>query len=253
MPFKPRGLNPVLTKGLDNFVQTQSFPDLYRAYAWKNDTYENGFPDIYSLESQLVMMDQTVGISLPDVDSVLKWGASPYHGRISGAQIVLPPRSLHTPEGTAVPALGDTPLVPLRALRQKITRGIGPTYLSKVLRFGLPQEYGAIDTRLVRVFGQGDADARRHHWIKLSASKGRYGRWSINEAQNAWPGEYETWINILRYLATRLGGDCPHPASFVRAGLRHEGVWECADLEMALFSYASQRTYGPSQPVSCRR
>jgi hypothetical protein len=241
MAFQAKALNPPLTQDLDAFLQAHSFPDLYRAYAWESDTYENGFPDIYCLESRLVMADQTTGITLSDVKCVAKWGAMRNQGRIAGAQVVLPPRSLHAPEGAAAPALDDAPLAPVLALQASITGGVGPIYLSKVLRFGLPQEYGAIDTRCVRTFGQGDADVRRHNWIELSARNHGYG-WYIPKAQGAWPREYATWINILRYLAMRSRGDCPHPTSFVRAGLRREGVWECGDVEMALFSYASQFT-----------
>lgn len=241
MPFPAQRLNPVLTEDLDAFLRAHSLPDLYRAYAWGNDTYEDGFPDIYRLESHLAMMDQTTGITLSDVKCVAKWGAMRNQGRIAGARVVLPPRSLHAPEGVAAAEVNDDPLAPLLALQANITGGLGPTYLSKVLRFGLPQKYGAIDTRCVRVFGDGDADVRRHDWIKLSARNDGYG-WSIPKAQKAWPKECATWIDILRHFATRLPANCPHPSSFVRAGLRREGVWECADVEMALFSYASQFT-----------
>ena len=55
-PSLLNALNETLTQDLNAFLQTQTFPDLYRAYAWKNDTYANGFPDIYGLESRLVMM-----------------------------------------------------------------------------------------------------------------------------------------------------------------------------------------------------
>jgi len=241
MTFQAQTLNPVVTQDLDTFLQVQSFPDLYRAYAWRNDRFENAFPDICRLESQLVMMDQKGGITLSAVERVAEWGAMRNQGRIAGAEVVLPPRSLHTPEGVAVADLGNHPLTPVRVLQANITGGVGPTYLSKVLRFALPQEYGAVDTRCVRVFGRGDSDVRRHDWVELSARN--YGDgWSIPTTQSAWPKEYATWVNILRYFAMRLPGDCPHPASFVMAGLRKQGVWECADVEMALFSYASQFT-----------
>lgn len=241
MTFPAQTLNPVVAQDLDTFLQVQSFPDLYRAYAWQNDRFENAFPDIYRLESQLAMMDQKGGITLSGVKCVAKWGAMRNQGRIAGAEVVLPPRSLHTPEGIAVADLGLRPLTPVLVLQANITGGVGPTYLSKVLRFALPQEYGAIDTRCVRVFGQGDSEIRRHDWVELSARN--YGDgWSIPKTQSAWPKEYATWINILRYFANRLPCDCPHPQSFVTDGLRKQGVWECADVEMALFSYASQFT-----------
>ncbi len=82
-PSLSNALNETLTQDLNAFLQTQTFPDLYRAYAWKNDTYANGFPDIYGLESRLVMMDQTSGITLLDVKCLAKWGAMRNPGRIS--------------------------------------------------------------------------------------------------------------------------------------------------------------------------
>ena len=39
--------------------------------------------------------------------------------------------------------------------------------------------------------------------------------------------------------------DSPHPEGFVGAGLRSEGIWAAADVEMALFCYASGVVRGP--------
>jgi hypothetical protein len=237
MPFEPRGLSKGLKEKLNAFLQSHIFPNLYKAYTWKNDAHVNGFAEIYRLESQLVRMDQTSGISLEDVKCVADWGGLRNIGRIEGEDVVLKPHSLNTFEALTVPALGDAPLTPLLRLRQNIAKGVGPTYFSKIMRFGLPQEYGAIDSRLIRVFGQGDSATR--NWLELSARN--YGSgWHIPEIQAGWPTEYGTWINILRYFACALPDNCPHPEWFVAAGLRKSGVWGCADVEMALFSYASQ-------------
>jgi hypothetical protein len=237
MPFQPQRLNSILIQKLDAFLNANSFPDLYRAYAWRKDTYEDDFPDVHRLELHIATMDQTTGITISDVKRVAKWGAMRNQRRIAGRTIVLPSNNLHTPEGAAVAQLEGDPLAPL--LRASITGGVGPTYLTKVLRFGLPQEYGAIDTRCVRVFGCGDAAIRQHDWIELRARNDGYG-WFIPKTQKAWPEEYATWINILRYFALQLPANCPHPQPFVTARLRRAGAWECADVEMALFSYASR-------------
>jgi len=241
MPFRPQRLNSVLIQKLDAFLKANSFPDLYRAYAWNKDTYENDFPDIHRLELHIATMDQTTGITISDVKCVAKWGGNwRNQGRIAGRAgrtVVLPPHTLHTPEGAAVAQLQDEPLAPLLKLDASVTQA-GPTYLTKVLRFGLPQEYGAIDTRCVRVFGCGNAEIRQQDWIALRARNNGSG-WFI-VADKAWPEEYATWINILRYFASQLPANCPHPRPFVAARLRTAGGWECADVEMALFSYASQ-------------
>lgn len=249
MPSKPKGLSVVLQEDLNAFLHAHSFPELYRAYSWRNDTYSNGFPDILHLESRLVMKDQTVGISLECVKMVAQWGAMRNIQRIAGNCPVLKPHSLHRKKGEPIPALADSPLTPLFALQNSILKGLGPTYLSKVLRFGLPEEYGAIDTRCVRVFGQGDEVAHDYQWITLRARNAGYG-WYIPKAQANWPGEYEKWINILRYFAWNLADKCPHPSGFVSGGLRKPGVWGCADVEMALFTYASQVI---GNRIGCRR
>jgi len=104
----------------------------------------------------------------------------------------------------------------------------------------MPSEFGAVDSRLVRVFGQDYPGSLG--WIDLVAQQARDGRWCINE--QGWPEGYTTWINILRFFARALqdqGINCPHPHSFVDKGLRDEGIWYCADVEMALWSYASDK------------
>jgi hypothetical protein len=239
LPFRCLLTDPLIPE-LNAFARENSFPDLYRAYSWRNDTYANGFPDIYRLESRLVQSDRTNGITLNDVKAVAEWGSMRNQGRISGPTVVAPMNTLHTAAGVAVAALATYPLVPLTLIQAHL-KGIGPTYLSKVLRFALPQEYGAIDTRCVRVFGRGDAGAHQHDWLPLHARNDGYG-WYISKTQVHWPDAYEVWINILRHFAAVLPGDCPHPPVFAQGDLRQPGIWECADVEMALFSYASDHT-----------
>ena len=109
--------------------------------------------------------------------------------------------------------------------------------------FSRPQLYGAIDTRLVRVFGKGNTDIEGLMWLSLEVKNYGYG-WYIPEYQTSWPSEYDTWIEILHYV-TRLcnggGYECPHPDEYVDLGLRDKGIWIVADVETALFSYASKQ------------
>lgn len=120
-------------------------------------------------------------------------------------------------------------------------KGIGPTYLSKIIRFACPDQAGAIDTRIVRVFGAGDSNCFKHNWLDLKAVNYGYG-WYINEKQKNWPQGYFEWLKILRYLKQNLNAkhiSCLHPDIFLINSLREKGVWTCADVEMALFSYSS--------------
>ena len=197
----------------------------------------NGFPDIRTLEARLMRSDLTTGVTLDDVKAVVTWGRLPNQSGVAGQPVVALPYTFRAPNGAAQPMLAHTPLAPLSANRR--VRGVGSTYISKVLRFSLPQEYGAIDTRCVRVFGYGDPAVHRHDWLNLRV-RNSGSRWYI--ARTNWPDEYASWVNILRYFASVLPANCPHPATFIGSGLRTQGVWVCADVEMALFAYASQHT-----------
>lgn len=239
MPLPPTNLSPVLLKQLNQFMLDNNFPDLYKNYAWENDTYVNGFPNILKLEVQISNHDVTVGINMQDVRDVAAWGKLRNPKRIDGANPILPPNTLHTPDSSPQTILSHSPEYPLNMMN---VTGIGPTYKSKVLRFGFPEEYGAIDTRCVRVFGQGDSNVQQQSWIPVKARNDGYG-WYIPQAQLDWLTGYNTWINILRYFSAYLNCKCPHPSSFINNNLRPAtGKWYCADVEMALFTYASQFT-----------
>lgn len=263
MPFQPRGLAPALCRTLDDFLATHDTPALFRSYAWLNDTHAAGFPDILKLEIALRASDQGAGVSAQDARDVARWGALPGWSRVrlaGDAPYALPPLALRDLAGNTQPACDAAPEAAMRVLATN-TVGIGPTYDSKVLRFACPEDHGAIDIGIVRVFGRGDplfADAPK--WLALKVTQARDLRWAIPEDQRGWLAEYASWIQILRYLAGRLntlGVHCPHPPAFVEAGLRRSGEWFCADVEMVLFAHAvalraerSRADFGDSVPHS---
>jgi len=243
MPFTSIGLPQTVIDEIDTFVAANDMSGLYRSYNWGNDNYPNGFPDILRLEQKLTAHDQGTGITLDDVKEIAEWGSMRNVGRVAGPVLALPALTLHIVPGVPQPSLYADPAGPFVPLAR--VNGIGPTYQSKVLRFGMPAEYGAIDTRCVRVFGQGDPDVQRHNWLPLVAKNGKHGGratgWSIPEKQRHWPDAFELWINILRRIAQVLPNNCPHPPGFIRSRLRTlGGAWACADVEMALFAYASR-------------
>lgn len=236
-PFKPNVIPNNLVQELESFLEHHNFAELYKAYLWKNDVHHAGFPDIFRLEYLLDIHQRVGGITADDVTEVAKWGGLNKINQIQCMGLVLKPNTICSQGGSPYPQLKDNITSPLESLRKGIIKGIGPTYLSKVLRFICPQEYGAIDTRCVRVFGNGDEDSKCHSWLNLYVRN--YGRWFIPEAQENWPNGYGRWIDILRFFAHRIPQDCPHPAPFVNQGLRSKNIWTCADVEMALFVYAS--------------
>lgn len=240
MPFAPQDLSTDLQNRLSGFLQSQDFSNLYRAYSWDRDTYSNGFPDIVELESNVRAAAMNNQLSIDHVISVAEWGKLRNIGRVKGPSS-LRNINLHEESGLPFAQLAGNPLPPLTSLDNQV-EGLGPTYLSKVIRFALPQEYGSIDTRIVRVVGLGDRDSKLLDWLDLGVRNDGYG-WYISRYQKAWPAEYVKWLNILRFFAHRLNeiNPCSHPLSFVNLGLRTKGVWTCADVEMAIFSYVSGR------------
>ena len=236
MPFKSQGLSQGLRDQLDAFIKSNDMQTLYKSYAWENDTYQKGFPDITRLELQLRKSEISTGITLKDAIDVAKWGAMRNQKRISGNAVVLPNNTLISADGDIQSCVESHPQAPIDTL--KLINGFGPTYQSKVLRFALPEEYGAIDTRIVRVFGHGDHKAHKHSWLELKTilgtHKGKATGWSIYANRKKWPSGYSRWINILRYIARRIEDKCPHPKQLEERGLRKN--------EMALFCYASKYT-----------
>ena len=235
--FQHRRLSVALIAKLDDFLNRNNFPELYRSYDWEDDNHATGFKDIMSLEIQLRRNARSEGIAYEDIIRVAKWGKHTTRKNIKCLRFpALPSNALYSPDGLPIDALQNNPESPVKLLDDN-TKQLGPTYLSKVLRFAMPEQYGAIDTWCVRVFGQGDAENSKHNWLSLKVRKGGYG-WYIPKTKRLWPSEYGKWVNILRYFSHCLPANCPHPPAFVEEGLREGGKWTCADVEMALFACA---------------
>ena len=223
---------------IHSFLAAHDLGSLYREYRWTSDTWENGFPAMRQLEIDLSMAVKHGYLTRTNIISVARWGRLRNIKRISCPELMT--FSLYQ-GGDITEFFSLPPSSALGPLRDSI-RGIGPTYLSKILMFSRPQLYGAIDTRLVRVFGTGSGDVEGLRWLSLAVKNFGYG-WYIPEYQTSWPGEYDTWISILHHIASRcnsLGYRCPHPDEYITAGLREKGIWIAADVETALFSFASK-------------
>ena len=238
--FPHRGLSHALIGQLDDFLNRNDFPELYRSYNWRNDNHATGFRDIMRLELRLRHNAQTDGIVCDDIIVVAEWGKHTKRSQIKCLkEPALPTDELYSSDGSPLATLESNPTLPVKVLDCNTTY-LGPTYLSKVLRFAMPEQYGAIDTWCVRVFGEGDSKNNKHKWmsLKVNGVDNPKTRPSIPRTKRLWPSEYGKWINILRYFAHNLPANCPHPPAFVEKGLREKGKWTCADVEMALFAYA---------------
>lgn len=232
-------------KNVETLLEITDFQTFYRDYDWKNDQLTDGFREILHLEKSLTSAAKEQAITKSHILEIARWGGLPGVGKI---QCYTDPLNLPLYEGNEISvAVKNDPIMPVRTIKQQTT-GIGPTYISKVLRFSAPAQFGAIDSRLVRVFGLGDTQSGKIELLKLKAKQAASGRWYIGPEN--WPGEYGTWTAILHHITEVLnssGISCPHPEQFVVAGLREKGIWLTADVEMALFSYASQTIYGKRQ------
>jgi len=232
-------------KNVEKLIATTSFQTFYRDYDWKNDQLTDGFREILHLEKSLTSAAKEQAIMKSHILEIARWGGLPNIGKI---QCYNDPLILPLYEDNEIStAVKNDPTIAVRTIKQQTT-GIGPTYISKVLRFSAPAQFGAIDSRLVRVFGLGDTQSGKLELLKLKAKQAAGGRWFIGP--DNWPDEYGTWIAILNHITDVLNSSeisCPHPEQFVAAGLREKGIWLTADVEMALFSYASQTIYGKRQ------
>lgn len=222
---------------IKDFLDKHPLDMLYKKYFWAGDIWENGFPKMKQLEIDLSVAAKEEYLTKTHIMAVAKWG------------FLRNPKKVQCPELFRISLCNDfaewsksDPTAPLETLRENI-KGMGPTYFSKILMFKRPRLYGAIDTRLTRVFGRGDTDIEQLRWLSLEVKN--YGSgWFIPKSQSSWPGEYNTWIEILHYIASlcnKSGHACPHPKGYITFDLRDEGIWIAADVETALFSYASKR------------
>ena len=228
---------------IDRLLADLDFPALYRGYAWKDDTWEKGFPGILGLEREVTAAARDQALGLDHVQKIARRAGLPDRvdcpGRIA---VILYIGS--APAYWLMQESGET----ARIVEERIG-GSGPTCASKLLRFAVPQVFGGIDTRLVRVFGRGDPEEQRYPLLDLAALPSG-GRWAIPAGQPGWPGEYGAWTGVLHALASALNREevcCPHPEGFAVAGLRSRDIWVAADVEMALSCYASGVLRGHSK------
>lgn len=221
-------------KQIDHFLDDISISKYYTRYSWGNDDISTGFSDIFHLEKEFAKAVSDSILVPNQLYSLAKWGNLNKKPKLKFGNFI--PLSFYQDGQISKKVLYD-PSFYISDLDKRIEH-FGPTFISKLLRFSLPEYYGAIDTRIVSVFGTGGRGHKGKNWINLDASSGG----SISKTPG-WQFEYAAWIFILRYIASKLnseGEKCPHPKRFVQEGLREEGKWYCADIEMALYAYTHE-------------
>ena len=234
-------LSEKIIHSIDSFLDNQNLLYWYQNYSWESDTKGSNFKNIVNLEVGLSESGRQNRISCEQIMNSAQWGGHPMLDKIRCNKFV----DLPLYENNSLASwIREDPAEGLRKIRPQVYY-VGPTYMTKILRFSLPSEFGALDTRITRVFGLGDPKHSYIHLLDLEAyDTGR--KWFIKYPQPAWPDEYSKFIFILRYMVRILNQQeirCPHPQILYDHGLRTPGRWECADVEMALFSFASERIY----------
>lgn len=226
--------NPEVKKFLTE--HKYDMPDLFRMYDYDGDYYEDGFPKRFDLEQRILKAAKQNSFKKKDLKMIFLWGHN--HRNIKKIDNVDRPIKI-------LLYYNNEPLQELGELPEKIIAnvkipGFGPTYSSKILHFSVPQVFGALDTWLVRTFGEGDQDHQSYKFLNLTVKN--YGNgWLIPKTKRIWPTEFGKWIRILNYIADQLNEEkilCPHPKKFLKKGLRKPGIWYPADVESALFCYA---------------
>ena len=230
-----------LKRSVDAFLNDQDLQSWYKTWSREEHTRDNGVPAVASLEQELTEAARQNRLSRGHLIQVARWGGHPAPATIQCTGHL----DLGLYAGTGAASwVRDDPAEGLRRINRQVSL-MGPASMTRILRFAYPAGFGALGTGITRVFGTGDPEHRYLQLIDLEAEK-REGRWCIRTPQPAWPEEYAKFIFLLRYMRAALNRECiwcPHPPSLHEAGLRSPGIWECADVETALSSFAAERLF----------
>ena len=138
MPFPPTKLSDNPQSKLEDFVRNYDFVKLYEKYNWRADTWRDGFPKILKLEIGITTTAKNNSLKKEDVLSAAKWGNYRGTQRIRCPEILtLPVCENECPDKR----IEKDPLIRLRVLQAE-SEELGPTHLSKALRFALSSAKG---------------------------------------------------------------------------------------------------------------
>jgi hypothetical protein len=232
---------PDKIKGIERFLQDHihEMPGFYNTYTWDNDSPEKSHQALFDLEMEIFPAAKSNSFNREHLIKIAEWGGHPN------------PKKINCPDPLRIPLYsGNRPALclfyePVNAICMIEGRvgGFGPTFSSKLLHFAVPRIFGALDTRLVRIFGMSSEDPESYQFLNLNVLRPDKGRPSIPKTQENWPEEYGTWVAILNQMADYLNRNqiaCKHPEQYYHENLREKDTWLPADVETALFSYASK-------------
>lgn len=232
--IKPPQLDPnlsdLLKEQLTIFSECLDWPSQYKQFYHEDDSWENGFCNIVKLEKEISGHLALGYLTQKDVVKIARWER---------------PRVKNRMTCPAVLRLDINEMVENYEVEKILSRlevsikGTRKLFLTTIMRFISPSKMGSLDTNLVRAFGVGDPNLTQHQWLDLVVRRAD-DAWIFAGNWWTWPNDYYKWNQILGFLASLLnsrGVACPHPNGF--HGLRSDGRWICADVEMALRAYTN--------------
>jgi len=230
--FNPPCLTDMLKEQLVQFVGSLDWPRQYSQYTHDDDSWEKGFHAIAELERG-ISEHLTLGyLTRKDIVKIARWESPHTKDRMKCPGIL----RLNVNENN------DSEIEKILRLLEVSVKGTRTLFLTTIMRFISPSRMGLLDANLVRAFGVGDSNINSPKWLNLAVRKTE-DSWFFAGNWWSWPNEYYRWNLILGFLAFSLnerGITCPHPNGFLEKALRQKGTWICADVEMALSSYASE-------------
>ena len=232
LDFNPPCLTDQLKEQLVRFVGSLDWPRQYKQYTHGDDSWEKGFQTIAELESE-ISEHLTLGyLTRKDIVKIARWESPHTKDRMKCPKVLR----------LAVIGDDDSEIEKILRILEVTVKGTRMLFLTTIMRFISPSKMGLLDSNLVRVFGVGDSNINSPKWLNLAVRKTE-GSWFFAGNWWSWPNEYYRWNLILGFLALLLNEQaiaCPHPNGFLEKGLRDKGTWICADVEMALSSYANE-------------
>lgn len=224
-------LNDELREKLTLFVESLDWPRQYKQYTHYGDNWESGFHNIVYLEKEITEQLALGFLTREDVVKIARWEKPNGRNRMTCPAILK----------FEIDEIDNFDFENILSKLTESVKGTGPLFLTTIMRFTSPSRVGSLDTNLVRLFGVGDSILSQNHWLNLFVRRNK-DTWSFAGNRWSWPYEGYKWNIILGFLVSSLNERniaCPHPNEFLEQGLRENGKWTCADVEMALSSHAN--------------
>lgn len=210
----------------------KKFPDYFRVYSWNKKHKLFGYPEdrfdefrwIHSLEDRFQWLKancvsgDTASVYL--LKEMIQWGGS-QGGALQKFEDGSGEVNLHELMKNAVSSLND----PSRAITAALKLpGMGLTYASKMLRFLEPEKYGALDTRIRETLVK-RAPGILPKIYDSSATSMATGYVAFTK----YIDDYKSQLDAARIMRPK----CKLPVGL------GSSEWRAADIEMALFAWAS--------------